>query len=80
MNITLVKHAPTKKRYARAIQAPYMNKKLSKEIMKRSRVRNQFQSNTRSDLDQKPYNKQRNYGVSLFRKGEKFLQFLTLTF
>ena len=48
--------------------------------MKRSRVRNQFQSNTRSDLDQKPYNKQRNYGVSLFRKGEKFLQFLTLTF
>ena len=49
VNVTLEKHAPTKKRYARANQAPYMNKKLSKEIMKRSRLRNTF-LNTRSDL------------------------------
>ena len=35
VNVTLNKHAPTKKRYARASQAPYMNKKLSEEIMKR---------------------------------------------
>ena len=56
VNVTLEKHAPTKKRYARANQAPYMNKKLSKEIMKRSSLRNKF-SNTRSDLDRKAYNK-----------------------
>ena len=37
VNVTLVKHAPSKARYTRANQVPYMNKKLSKEIMKRSR-------------------------------------------
>ena len=70
VNETLEKHALTKKRYARANQAPYMNKKLSKEIMKRSRLRNKF-LNTRSDLDRKAYNKQRNYVVSLSRKEKK---------
>ena len=40
VNVTPEKHTPTKKRYARANQAPYMNKKLSKEIMKRSPLRN----------------------------------------
>ena len=42
VNVTLENHAPTKKRYARANQAPCMNKKLSKEIMKRCRLRNKF--------------------------------------
>ena len=70
VNETLEKHALTKKRYARANQVPYMNKKLSKEIMKRSRLRNKF-LNTRSDLDRKAYNKQRNYVVSLSRKEKK---------
>ena len=42
VNLTLKKHAPTKKRHARATQAPYMNKKLSKEIMKRSRLEINF--------------------------------------
>ena len=32
VNITLDKHAPLKKRYVRANQSPFMNKKLSKEI------------------------------------------------
>ena len=51
-----------------------------KEIMKRSRLRNKF-LNTRSDLDQKAYNKQRNYVVSLSRKEKKILSvILTLTF
>ena len=57
VNITLEKHATSKTRYMRATQAPYMNKKLSKEIMKRSRLRNRF-LNTRSELDCKGYNKQ----------------------
>ena len=70
VNVTLEKHAPSKARYTRANQAPYMNKKLSKEIMKRSRLRNKF-LNTKSDLDRKAYNKQRNYVVSLFEKRKK---------
>ena len=52
VNVTLEKNVPTKKRYARANQAPYMNKKLSKKIMKRSPLRNKF-LNKRSDLDRK---------------------------
>ena len=80
MNVTLQKQGPIKKRYARANQAPYTNKKLSKEIMKRSRLRNKF-LNTRSDLDRKAYNKQRNYVVSLLRKEKNnFTIILTLTF
>ena len=70
VNVTLEKYAPTKIRYARDNQAPYMSKKLSKEIMKRSRLRNKF-LNTRSDLDRKAYNKQRHYVVSLTRKEKK---------
>ena len=42
-----------------------MNEKLSKEIMKRSRLRSKF-LNTKSDLDRKAYNKQKN--ISLLRK------------
>ena len=38
--------------------------------MKRSRLRNKF-LNTRSDIDRKAYNKQRNYVVSLLRKKKK---------
>ena len=70
VNATLEKHAPSKTRYTRPNQAPYMNKKLSKEIMKRSCLRNKF-LNTKSDLDRKAYNKQRNYVVSLLRKEKK---------
>ena len=47
-----------------------MNKRISKEIKKRSRLRNKF-LNTRSDTDRKAYNKQRNYVVSLLRKKKK---------
>ena len=45
-------------------------KKLSKEIMKRSRLRNEF-LNTMSDPDRKAYNQQINYVVNLLRKEEK---------
>ena len=57
VNATLEKHAPSQTRYTRANQVPYMNKKLSKEIMKTSRLRNKF-LNTKSNLDRKAYNKQ----------------------
>ena len=42
------RHAPIKKRYVRANQAPFINKKINKEIMKRSRLRNKF-LNTKKD-------------------------------
>ena len=70
VNTILEKHAPTKKKYVRANQAPFITKTLSKEIMKRSRLRNKF-LNTKSDIDKKVYNKQRNYVVSLLRKEKK---------
>ena len=70
VNITLDKHAPLKKRYVRANQSPFMNRKLSKEVMKRSSLRYKF-LNTKSDIDRKAYNKQRNYVVSLLRNEKK---------
>ena len=45
-------HGTIKKRYVPANQAPFMNKKMNKEIMKRSRLRNKF-LNTKSDIDRK---------------------------
>ena len=64
------RHAPIKKRYVRANQAPFINKKINKEIMKRSRLRNKF-LNTKKDIDRKAYNKQRNPCVSLIRSEKK---------
>ena len=54
VNIVLEKHAPTKKKYVRANQTPFITKTSSKEIMKRSRLRNKC-LNTKSDIDGKVY-------------------------
>ena len=51
----------------RANQIPLINKNLSKEIMKKSRLRNKF-LNTKSEIDRRAYKKQRNYVVSLMIK------------
>ena len=47
-----------------------MNKTLSKEIMKRTRLRNKFLKN-RNDYKKKEFSKQRNYCISLVRKSKK---------
>ena len=52
------------------IKSTFMNKRLIKEIMKSSRLRNKF-INSKSNLDRKAYNKQRNYVVSLLKKEKK---------
>ena len=79
MNVTLDQHARTKKRYARTNQVPFINKKLSKEIM-RSCLRNKFLF-TRSDLDWKAYNKPKNYVFSLLRNEKNnFTIIVTLIF
>ena len=66
----LPKHAPIKKRYIRANQASFINNKIHKEIMRRTRLRNKF-INFRTDADRIAYNKQLNYCVSLIRKEKK---------
>ena len=48
----------------------FMNKNINKQIMKKSRLRNEF-LNRKSDFDQKAYNKQRNLRVSLIRIEKK---------
>ena len=63
-------HAPLENRYVHANQAPFINKKLSKETMIRSRLRNKS-IKTKTDVNRKAYNKQRNYFVSLFRIEKK---------
>ena len=47
-----------------------MNKTTNKEIMKISRPRNKF-LNTKSDIDRKVYNKQRNLYMGLIRQEKK---------
>ena len=49
---------------------PFMTKQLSKEIMKRSRLRNTFLRN-RTEENKILYNRQRNYCVSLLRKSKR---------
>ena len=61
--------APIKRKYLRSNQSPFMNKDISKVIMNRTRLRNRF-LRTRSFEDKAAYNKQRIYGVSLFRKSK----------
>ena len=69
-NEVIQRHASIKQQYVCANQAPFINKKINKEIMKRSRLRNKF-LNTKSDIDRKAYNKQRNLCVSLIRREKK---------
>ena len=63
-------YPPLKKKYIRGNSFPFMNRILSEEIMKRSRLRNKFLKR-KSESDKKNYVKQRNYCVSLLRKTKK---------
>ena len=64
--------APYKKKYPRDNHLPIMNKTISKEIMKRNRLRNKFLKN-RTDENKSRYTKQRNYCDSLLRKTKTVL-------
>ena len=63
----LQKHAPIKKRHVRANQASFINSKIHKDVMGRTRLRKKF-IDSKTDGDRIAYNKQRNYCVSLIRK------------
>ena len=64
---TLDQFAPCKQKYTRGNHFPFMNKNISKEILKRTRFQNQFLKN-RTDENKIRYTKQRNYCVSLLKK------------
>ena len=66
----LDQHAPQKQTYARGNHMPFMNKALSKKIMKRIKLRNKFLKE-RIDESKKRYTSQRNYLASLLKKTKK---------
>ena len=71
-NVTLKildKYAPRKTKHARGNQTPFMTKDLSKYIMKRSRLRNEYLKN--NEENRKLHVKQINYCVFLLRKTKK---------
>ena len=63
-------YALLKKKYIRGNNSSFMNRILSKEIMKRSRLRNKFLK-SKSEADKKNYVKQRNYYVPLLGRKKK---------
>ena len=63
-------YAPKKKNYLRANSSPFMNKAISKAVMDRTRLRNEFLNN-RSAENKLAYNRQRNYCVSLTPKSKR---------
>ena len=67
---TLEIHAPLKEKFVRSNSSPFMNKELSKAIMKRSKLRNvynKFPTNENMTI----YKKQRNLCVKLSKKTKR---------
>ena len=64
------KYASRKAKHARGNQMPFMTKDFSKNIMKRSRLRNKYLKKNNNE-DRKLYTKQRNCCISLLRKTKK---------
>ena len=75
----LDKHTPLKKRYVRANQQNFMDKELNQAIMVRSKLRNKYPK-SKSEIDKRRYNKQRNYCVKLLRlKKQKYYESLDIS-
>ena len=60
----LNRHAPVIEKYKRGIRMPFVTKYLSKAIMKRSKLRNNYLKN-KSDANRMLCKKQRNYRASI---------------
>ena len=67
---TLDQHAPRKRKYARGNHMPFINKTLSKEIMKRNKLQNKFLKDG-TEENRNRYASQRNCCVSLLEKTKK---------
>ena len=63
---------PRKKKYARGNHMPFINKTLSKEIMKRTKLRNKFLKD-RTEENRDRYASQRNCCISLLKKIKKII-------
>ena len=63
-------HAPMKKKTLRGNNAPFMTKALSKEIMRRSKFKNNFNKNP-TEENRNLYKKQRNLCVNLLRNEKR---------
>ena len=63
-------YAPLSKKCIRGKNYPFMNRMLSKQITKRTRLKNKF-LNSKSEDDKKNYSKQRNYCVFLLGRTKK---------
>ena len=66
----LNKFAPLKKKYLRANHSRFVNKKLNKAIIQRSRVRNEYLKD-KTTTAMIAYKKQRNVSVSILQKSNK---------
>ena len=64
------KYAPIKQKYIRLNQGPFITKRIRKEIMKRSRLRNIYLRDS-SPVAKQAYNKQRNLCCSLIKESKK---------
>ena len=69
---TLDQHARGKQKYTRGNHLPFMNMTLSKEIIKRTKLRNTFLKE-RTGESKKRYISQRNYCVSLLKKTKNII-------
>ena len=63
-------HAPLKTKYLRGNDQPFMNKKLRKEHMKRTMLKNRYHKD-KSDFNFMAFKKQRNFCVKLLRDAKK---------
>ena len=66
----LGKHGPVKKRYIRANQKNFTDKKLNQAIMVRSKLRNRFLK-LETEENRLAYAKQRNYCVKLLQQKKR---------
>ena len=70
MDNILQKPAPVKKRYVWTNQASFINSKIRKEVMRRTRLRSKY-LDSKTVTDRIAYNKQNNRCVSLIRKEKR---------
>ena len=66
----LNEHTPRKERLVRANNAPFMNTTLSKAVVHKSKLRNNYLKNS-NNVDTEKYKKYRNYCVNLFKQEKK---------
>ena len=67
---TLNKHASRKRKTISGNQGPFINKQISKALMKRTELCNKFFKH-KTDESRQAFVKQRNYCVSLLRKSKR---------